>query len=102
MIVYPIARLQKKEHQYLCNWGHAFWSYQTSDEEAVANACRFLKEADVDAIKLEGGRRVTSKIRAIADAGIVVFGHIGLTPRKVLDNQEDLKRKVELQIVHEN
>ena len=58
-----------------------FGSYQTSDEEAVANACRFLKEADVDAIKLEGGRRVTSKIRAIADAGIVVFGHIGLTPQ---------------------
>ncbi len=45
-----------------------------------------FKEADVDAIKLEGGRRVTSKIRAIADAGIVVFGHIGLTPHKVLDN----------------
>jgi len=42
---------------------------------------RFLKEADMDAIKLEGGRRVLSKIRAISDAGIVVFGHIGLTPQ---------------------
>ncbi len=58
-----------------------FGSYQTSTEEAVANACRFLKEADVDAIKLEGGIRVTDKIKAIADAGIVVFGHIGLTPQ---------------------
>lgn len=58
-----------------------FGSYQTSDEEAVRNACRFLKEADVDAIKLEGGVRVASRIRAIADAGIVVFGHIGLTPQ---------------------
>lgn len=58
-----------------------FGSYQVSDEEAVRNACRFLKEADVDAIKLEGGVRVASKIRAIADAGIVVFGHIGLTPQ---------------------
>lgn len=58
-----------------------FGSYQTSDEEATKNACRFLKEANVDAIKLEGGRRVISKIKAISDAGIVVFGHIGLTPQ---------------------
>src|SRR6056297_2028083 len=58
-----------------------FGSYQVSDEAAVENACRFLKEADMDAVKLEGGRRVASKIRAITDAGIVVFGHIGLTPQ---------------------
>lgn len=58
-----------------------FGSYQISDEEAVRNACRFLKEADMDAIKLEGGIRVLSRIRAISDAGIVVFGHIGLTPQ---------------------
>lgn len=58
-----------------------FGSYQVSVEDAVSNACRFLKEADVDAIKLEGGRRVADKIRSIADAGIVVFGHIGLTPQ---------------------
>lgn len=58
-----------------------FGSYQVSDEEAVRNAIRFIKEADMDAIKLEGGRRVVSRIKAIADAGIVVFGHIGLTPQ---------------------
>lgn len=58
-----------------------FGSYQVSDEEAVRNACRFLKEADMDAIKLEGGIRVISQIKAISDAGIVVFGHIGLTPQ---------------------
>jgi 3-methyl-2-oxobutanoate hydroxymethyltransferase len=58
-----------------------FLSYQASDEQAVLNAGRFLKEADMDAIKLEGGVRVTSRIRAIADAGIVVCGHIGLTPQ---------------------
>lgn len=58
-----------------------FGSYQASDEDAVRNACRFLKEADMDAIKLEGGKRVLSQIRAISDAGIVVFGHIGLTPQ---------------------
>jgi 3-methyl-2-oxobutanoate hydroxymethyltransferase len=58
-----------------------FMSYQLSDQDAVANAGRFLKEAGVDAIKLEGGRRVASRIRAIVDAGMVVCGHIGLTPQ---------------------
>ncbi|MDR1124844.1 MAG: 3-methyl-2-oxobutanoate hydroxymethyltransferase [Deltaproteobacteria bacterium] len=58
-----------------------FLSYQTSDADAVLNAGRFLKEADVDAIKLEGGVRVASRIKAITEAGIVVIGHIGLTPQ---------------------
>jgi len=58
-----------------------FGSYQYSDEEAARNAGRFLKEAGVDAIKLEGGKRVISRIKAILDAGIVVIGHIGLTPQ---------------------
>jgi len=56
-------------------------SYQSSDEQAVNNAIRFLKEADVDAIKLEGGVRVANRIKAITDAGINVIGHIGLTPQ---------------------
>jgi len=58
-----------------------FMSYQKSDEDAVVNAGRFLKEAGMDAIKLEGGKRVASRIKAILDAGIVVCGHIGLTPQ---------------------
>jgi len=58
-----------------------FGSYHTTDAEAVANAVRFLKQADCDAVKLEGGVRVSSRIKAIADAGIVVIGHIGLTPQ---------------------
>ncbi len=58
-----------------------FGSYQTTDEDAVRNAIRFYKEADVDCIKLEGGKRVASRIRAITDAGMLVMGHIGLTPQ---------------------
>lgn len=58
-----------------------FMSYQVSDEEAVRNAGRFIKEAETDCVKLEGGVRVKSRIRAIADAGILVMGHIGLTPQ---------------------
>ncbi|MHC4608382.1 MAG: 3-methyl-2-oxobutanoate hydroxymethyltransferase [Planctomycetota bacterium] len=58
-----------------------FLSYQISPQEAVANAGRFLKEADMDAVKLEGGVRVVPQVRALLDAGIVVCGHIGLTPQ---------------------
>ncbi len=58
-----------------------FMSYQTSDKDAVINAGRFLKEAEVDAVKLEGGTRVVSRIKAIVDAGILVIAHIGLTPQ---------------------
>lgn len=58
-----------------------FLSYQTSDSDAVYNAGRFCKEAEVDAIKLEGGIRVASQIKAITDSGVCVFGHIGLTPQ---------------------
>jgi len=58
-----------------------FLSYQVSNEDAVRNAGRFLKEANVDAVKLEGGKRVIPRIKALLDAGIVVCGHIGLTPQ---------------------
>jgi 3-methyl-2-oxobutanoate hydroxymethyltransferase len=58
-----------------------FMSYQSSLEKAVENAGRFLKEAECDAIKLEGGVRIAPQIKAIVEAGIVVMGHIGLTPQ---------------------
>lgn len=58
-----------------------FLSYQVSIEDAVANAGRFYKEAGVDAIKLEGGKRVCPQIQAISDGGMLVIGHIGLTPQ---------------------
>jgi 3-methyl-2-oxobutanoate hydroxymethyltransferase len=58
-----------------------FLSYQTTPQDAVRNAGRFYKEAGVDAVKLEGGRRITNMIEAIVNAGMVVCGHIGLTPQ---------------------
>jgi 3-methyl-2-oxobutanoate hydroxymethyltransferase len=58
-----------------------FLSYQTSLEEAVRNAGRFLKEAGAEAVKLEGGSSVADVIRAIVSAGIPVMAHIGLTPQ---------------------
>jgi 3-methyl-2-oxobutanoate hydroxymethyltransferase len=58
-----------------------FGSFQVSDSEAVGNAVRFVKEADADAVKLEGGGATLSRVRAIVGAGIPVMGHIGLTPQ---------------------
>ena len=58
-----------------------FLSYQVSRESAIENAGRFFKEASVDAIKLEGGRRVIKQIEGIVEGGMSVMGHIGLTPQ---------------------
>jgi len=58
-----------------------FGSYNVSDEEAVRNANRLIKETNCDCVKLEGGVEVLSRIQAIVKAGINVMGHIGLTPQ---------------------
>jgi 3-methyl-2-oxobutanoate hydroxymethyltransferase len=60
-----------------------YMSYQPSDETAVRNAGRFMAETGCDSVKLEGGRQMASRVKAIADAGIPVMGHLGLTPQSV-------------------
>lgn len=60
-----------------------FLSYQTDKAEAIRNAGRFLKEANAEAVKLEGGSQMAEIIRAIVNVGIPVMAHIGLTPQYV-------------------
>jgi 3-methyl-2-oxobutanoate hydroxymethyltransferase len=60
-----------------------FMSYQAETAQAVRNAGRFLQEAGMEAVKLEGGREVAETIRAIVAAGIPVMGHLGLTPQSI-------------------
>jgi 3-methyl-2-oxobutanoate hydroxymethyltransferase len=58
-----------------------FLSYQADRGDAVRNAGRFLQEAGMNAVKLEGGRAIAETVRAIVGAGIPVLGHVGLTPQ---------------------
>ncbi len=60
-----------------------FMSYQVTTAEAVRNAGRFLQEAGMDAVKLEGGAERLDAIKAIIGSGIPVLGHLGLTPQSV-------------------
>ena len=56
-------------------------AYEISEELAITNAIRFVKEAACDCIKLEGGERMADRVKAIVNAGVPVMGHLGLTPQ---------------------
>lgn len=60
-----------------------YMTYQISKEEAVRNAGRYMQEAGVDGVKLEGGKNVLETVKAIVSATIPVMGHLGLTPQSV-------------------
>ena len=60
-----------------------FMTYQVSVEEAMRNAAKLIQETGATAVKLEGGAEIAPTIKRIVDAGVPVFGHIGLTPQHV-------------------
>jgi 3-methyl-2-oxobutanoate hydroxymethyltransferase len=60
-----------------------FMSFQSTADKALDNAGRFLKEAGMDAVKLEGGRERAEAVERIVGAGIPVMGHLGLTPQSI-------------------
>jgi 3-methyl-2-oxobutanoate hydroxymethyltransferase len=60
-----------------------FGSYESSPEQALHNAFRFIKEAGMDAVKLEGGRARAETVQKLTNSGIAVMGHIGLTPQGI-------------------
>ncbi len=68
-------------HRALLIGDMPFLSYQADRSEAIRNAGRFLKEAGMNAVKIEGGRAVADTAHAIVEAGIPVLGHVGLTPQ---------------------
>ncbi|MEK7285428.1 MAG: 3-methyl-2-oxobutanoate hydroxymethyltransferase, partial [Chloroflexota bacterium] len=60
-----------------------FGSYQAGPADAMRSAARFLKEAGMDAVKVEGGRETVDTVRALVENGISVMAHVGLTPQRV-------------------
>jgi 3-methyl-2-oxobutanoate hydroxymethyltransferase len=76
------AAARGSQHAFLVG-DMPFMSYQADTAEAVRNAGRFIKEARMDSVKLEGGREQAATIAAIVNAGIPVLGHIGLTPQSI-------------------
>lgn len=60
-----------------------FGSYESSPEQALATGVRFFKEAKVQAVKLEGGKKIVPQIEKLIQSGIPVMGHLGLTPQSV-------------------
>ena len=82
MVFHTEAVYRGLEGQKLLVSDLPFLSYQTSTRDAVFNAGRLLK-AGANIVKLEGGKRVIDKVRAIVDADIPVMGHLGLTPQSI-------------------
>src|ERR1700692_4378403 len=60
-----------------------FGSYEASREQAFMSAARILKETGCGAIKLEGGRRMAETIAFLAERGVPVMAHVGLTPQSI-------------------
>ena len=60
-----------------------FGSYEVNAEQALATGIRFIKEAQAQAVKLEGGVRVVEQIKTLVKSGIPVMGHLGMTPQSV-------------------
>jgi 3-methyl-2-oxobutanoate hydroxymethyltransferase len=82
MVMLTRAARRGTEHAFLLG-DLPFGSYQVSDEEAVRNGIRLVKEAGADGVKLEGAGPSVSRARTLVEAGIPVMGHLGLTPQSV-------------------
>jgi 3-methyl-2-oxobutanoate hydroxymethyltransferase len=82
-MVYHCAMVSRAVRRALVVGDMPFLSYQVSEEDALRNAGRLLKEGGVAAVKVEGGAPVVPTVRRLADAGIAVMGHLGLTPQSI-------------------
>ncbi len=78
----PVCRAVSRGAEHPLRIGDMpFMSFQASIEDAVRNAGRFVKEGNVEAVKVEGGNEVSEMVSAISRVGIPVLGHIGVTPQ---------------------
>ncbi len=84
-MLHHVKAVMRGSHRALVVADMPFMSYTVSVERALDNAARFIQEAGVQAVKLEGGEAVAETIRRLVAAGIPVMGHVGLTPQQVLN-----------------
>ena len=80
MVIFARAVAKGCPHSFVIG-DMPYMTYQASVPEAIHNAGRFMAEAGVDCVKLEGGRNMADAVRGIVRAGIPVMGHLGLTPQ---------------------
>ncbi len=80
MVIFARAVAKGCPHSFVIG-DMPYMTYQASVPEAIHNAGRFMAEAGVDCVKLEGGRNMVDAVRGIVRAGIPVMGHLGLTPQ---------------------
>lgn len=83
-MLHHVAAVTRAKPRALVVADMPFMSYQVSVEHAVENAGRFIQETGADAVKVEGGERVIAAVTRMAEIGIPVMGHLGLTPQSVL------------------
>lgn len=82
-MLFHVASVKRGASRALIVADMPFGSYQPSLETGITNAVRFMKETEADAVKLEGGRRVSELVQRLTDHGIPVMGHLGLTPQSI-------------------
>ncbi|MEM2874504.1 MAG: 3-methyl-2-oxobutanoate hydroxymethyltransferase [Candidatus Hadarchaeales archaeon] len=80
-IIYHLKAVSRGVERALVVGDMPFMSYQASEEDAIRNAGRLVKEGGAEAVKVEGGGAMVSRARAIVESGIPVIGHLGLTPQ---------------------
>ncbi len=82
-VVYHAEMVARAARRALVVADLPFLSYQVSPRQALRSAGRLLKETNCQAVKLEGGCKMTATITALVDAGIPVMGHVGLQPQTI-------------------
>ncbi len=82
-MIYHGASVARAVKRALITVDLPFGTYQGNSKEALNSAIRIMKESEVDAVKMEGGREIVESINRILSAGIPVMGHLGLTPQSI-------------------
>ena len=82
-MLHHVRAVRRGVHRALLVADMPFGSFHVSTQETVTHALRFVKEAGVEAVKIEGGEKRLELIARLVEAEIPVMGHVGLTPQSI-------------------